>query len=118
MKTRKPHDSDSLPLETERAIAWEQGPHGYRVTWWSQKDTADALGISTRWLQELEPRGMPARGRRGSKEYCWPDVLMWHVAYRRREGSRLPVRFLSMDVARAEYQLENAREAERARVAG
>lgn len=81
-----------------------------RVTWRTQKETAEDLGISTRWLQELGDRGLPSRGQRDSREYPWPDVGLWWAAYKIREARGERVKRLDMDVARAEHEVFLAEE--------
>src|SRR4051812_1138847 len=86
-------EEDGSPTPDEELWIWENSPHGYPISWRPQKDTAENLSITTRWLQDLEANGLPSRSRRGTKEHCWPDVFVWYVRYQLRQalGKRRPL---------------------------
>ncbi|MGH7717674.1 MAG: hypothetical protein ACRETY_08435 [Steroidobacteraceae bacterium] len=53
-----------------------------------QADTAQFFGVITRWIQELEERGIPSRGYRSTREYPLPDAWWWYFAYKLRVNPR------------------------------
>lgn len=82
--------------------------HGLPVAYWvSQAWLAENLGISTRWIQKLEERGLPARGFRDTCEYPVPHALLWYFEYQLRSG-RGKVTRLSPALAIAEHKRRSA----------
>lgn len=82
------------PAECE---IWETGEDGRPVSWHSQAETAEVLGVSERWLRKLEDRGMPARGFRATCEYPWPHALLWYLEYQLSQARGEKVSRLDMN---------------------
>lgn len=74
--------------------------------WITQAELAAELQISARQVQNLEPRGLPSRGERGSKRYPKWDCLAWYFAWRRlHDQDRLSLPdTLDIDEARRVYE--------------
>jgi hypothetical protein len=68
-------------VQGEGGLEWEIGPEGRLRLWASQEETAEWLGMTTRHLQRLEERGLPAEGHHASCRYAWPHVGIWHGEY-------------------------------------
>jgi len=91
----------------------------WRVWLVNQTQLAKTFGVSPRWLQELELRGLPSEGHRGSKLYPWPDAWVWWTCYSLRQAAaeargrytrRDRAEQVTVSVARAEHDLRRAEE--------
>jgi hypothetical protein len=84
------------------------GKDGRRTRWATADETAEDLGITTRWLQKLENKGMPAEGFRDSCRYPWPHAGEWYVAYQRALARDKSVEHLDIEDAMKQHDIENA----------
>jgi hypothetical protein len=76
---------------------------------WVPQDAAAVLvGLTTRQVQNLERKGLPNRGRRDTKRYPLPHLVMWMRAYYGRGGADGKVRRLPFRVALAWNRLQEA----------
>lgn len=82
---------------------WEVGPDGRDVTWKSQAWLSSALGVSTRWIMQLEKKGLPVRGFRNDCEYPVPHCIVWYEEYQRRLIREKTVTHVSIAEAWAEH---------------
>ena len=80
--------------------------------WCTAEQFGELFDVSARHLRRLGELGLPSRKRGRQREYPLPDGLVWMVAYLERADRREEVQFLSLELARAEYRLREARAAE------
>lgn len=78
------------------------------VEWITKTEAATLLGVTTRWLQDLEARGLPSCGSRKAKRFPIPHLIAWTVASDIRRARHENVAQLPFAVAWAEYQLSVA----------
>jgi hypothetical protein len=52
--------------------------------WVSQHEAAKLLGLTTRQVQNLETKGLPCVGHRGTKRYALPHLHIWSMEYHAR----------------------------------
>ena len=81
----------------------------------TQAELADALGVSTRWVQKLEERGLPAEGFRGTCRYPVPDAIVWYLEWRAAIAEaelrhEPPPNALSATLAMARYRRRTAKD--------
>ncbi len=73
--------------------------------WLTPKEVAEQLGLTTRYLRDLEGKGLPSRGERQSKEYPWNRLLAWFiVALKRREQTGRMPEYLDAEEAVFEHE--------------
>jgi hypothetical protein len=83
----------------------KMGKDGRHTHWETADATAESLGITTRWLQKLENKGMPAEGFRGSCRYPWPHAGVWYVAYQKALDRYKSVDHIDIEDAFKEYHI-------------
>jgi hypothetical protein len=49
--------------------------------WLSQAEMAEIIRKTTRTVQDLEKKGLPNRGFRGTKRYPTPHAVIWWESY-------------------------------------
>ena len=80
-------------------------PAKRREEWLTPKEVAKELGVTTRYLRDLEGKGLPSRGERQSKEYPWNRLVAWFtVALKRREQTGLMPEYLDAEEAVFEWE--------------
>lgn len=83
--------------------------HGLKVArWLTQAEAAELLGITTRWLQKLEARGMPAEGHRASCRYALPHAVVWLRQWRLSRYREEQINALPFAIALARDELSAA----------
>ncbi len=101
---RRTPDGRRLPF-TNEAGTWDLGPDGRLTSWRTAAETAEDLGITTRRLQQLEQKGMPAEGYRGTCRYPSPHAVVWLRIYRIALRNHERVAYLDIEEAFEQHDL-------------
>ena len=101
-------DDDHATAQPAGTGKWKIGKDGRRAQWQAAAYTAEALGITPRWLAKLENKGMPAEGFRDSCRYPWPHAVVWYAAYQRALARDKSVEHLDIEDAMKQYDISNA----------
>ena len=75
------------------------------TSWNTQAELAEIYRFSTRQLQRLEPKGLPAFGTGADKRYPLPQAAVWLLEYRHLRNRGTRVDYLPLDVALARHEL-------------
>ena len=60
-------------------FGWDLGPEDAPFAEYlhTPKQLSELLGVTTRQLRDLEPRGLPVQGEGKDKRHPWPETLAW-----------------------------------------
>ncbi len=86
----------------------KMGKDGRMTRWETADDTAHGLGITTRWLQKLENKGMPAEGFRDTCRYPWPHAGIWYLEYQKALKHDKSVEHIDIEDAIKAYEIQLA----------
>ena len=106
-------------LDEDGWLVGDVSPGSIRTRLLTQTQFAELINISERQVRNLEEKGLPNEGFRGTKVYPLPVALWWMFGYWKRlaarDGSdgREGVRYLDWRVARAMHDLDQAETAAR-----